>query len=65
MKQLMIFNGMSVHPNVQSAVSLPYVAKIIGAGWNEGHLNGELCHVISKFGSSPYRNLYWSTKCRM
>ena len=27
----------SNNPNVQSAVSLPYVAKIIGAGWNEGH----------------------------
>lgn len=27
----------SNNPNVQSAVSLPHVAKLIGAGWNEGH----------------------------
>ena len=27
----------SNNPNVQGAVSLPYVAKIIASGWNEGH----------------------------
>lgn len=27
----------SNNPHVQSAVSLPYVAKLVGAGWNEGH----------------------------
>ena len=27
----------SNNPNVQGAISLPYVAKIIAAGWNEGH----------------------------
>ena len=26
-------------PGVQSVMTLPYVAKRINAGWNEGHLN--------------------------